>query len=185
MDARFLLLLGTVLLTTVSPVMAENREGAFTFSPFAGGQGFPFGGETHYDGDFNYGARGGYNFTEHFRVELVFGENKTVHDPEVAFSTVYQYGADLLYAFRSDRDLVPFVSAGFGAFDVKYDGTFDTGSDEREPLSDETSVYFNYGVGAEYALTSWFALRAEFHHAVKLDTGDNVFQGTIGFTFQF
>lgn len=145
MNTRFLFLPVTALLATTTPMMADNREGTFTLSPFAGGQGFPFGGDTHYDGDFNWGLRGGYNFTEHFRFELVFGVNDTVHDPEVAFCTVYQYGADLLYAFTPHKKLVPFVSAGFGAFDVKYDGTFDTGSTATEPLSDETSAYFNYG----------------------------------------
>ncbi len=185
MYAKFLLLFVTTLLITARPVLAENREGTFTFSPFAGAQGFPFGGETHYDGDFNWGARGGYNFTKHFRVELVFGVNETVHVHEVAFCTVYQYGADLLYAFRPVKKLVPFVSVGFGCFDVKYDGTFDTGSTATEPLSDENSPYFNYGFGVEYALTSWLALRTEFHHGIMLNSGDNVMQGTIGLTFQF
>jgi OOP family OmpA-OmpF porin len=92
---RVLLLLGSALLTTATPAMAENRDGAFTLSPFAGGQGFPFGGETHYDGDFNWGARAGYNITRNWRAELVFGVNDTVHDPEAAICRIYQYGADI------------------------------------------------------------------------------------------
>jgi OOP family OmpA-OmpF porin len=182
---RFLFMLVTAWLIAAGPVLAENLAGTFTLSPFAAGQGFPFGGETHYDGDVQWGTRAGYNFTEHFRVELVFGANQTVHDPEVAFCTVYQYGADLLYAFQPDKKLVPFVSAGFGGFEMKYDGTFDTGSSATVPLSDESCAYFNWGFGVEYALTKWFALRTEFHDGVMLDRGDHVFQGSIGFTIRF
>lgn len=171
------MLLVTALLTPPGLVMAENREGTFTFSPFAGGQGFPFGGETHYDADFNWGARGGYNFTENFRLEVVFGVNETVHDPEVAYCTIYQYGADLFYAFTPKKKLVPFVAAGFGAFDVKFD--------KSETLSDETLAYFNYGGGLEYALTDWLALRADFRDAIMLNSGDHALQGTLGFTFRF
>src|SRR5688572_7162750 len=69
MSGRFLLLLVTALLSTGSPLLAQNREGAFTLSPFIGGQGFPviFNGEEHIDADLYWGARAGYNFTSHFR----------------------------------------------------------------------------------------------------------------------
>lgn len=172
-------------LISASPTMAQNYEGDFTVSPFAGGQGFPFGGNSHYDGDFNWGVRAGYNFTAHLSAEVVFGVNDTVHDPEVAFCTIYQYGADLLYHFQPDKKLVPFVAGGFGVFDVNFDGTFDTGSTYTEPLSDETNPYFNYGAGVNYSLTRWLALRVDFRHAIMLNSGDNVFQGVVGFRFQF
>jgi hypothetical protein len=77
------------------------------------------------------------------------------------------------------------VSAGFGAFDVNYDGTYHWKGDPTVPVSDETSAYFNYGGGVEYTLTRWLALRTEFHHAILLDSGDNAFQGTLGITLQF
>jgi OOP family OmpA-OmpF porin len=182
---RFLLLLVTALLTIASPVMADNRQGAFTLSPFFGGQGFPFNGESHFDADWNWGARGGYNFTKNFRLEAVFGMNNTVHDPEVENCTVYQYGADLLYAFRPDKKLVPFVSVGFGVFDARYRGTYGEGGDPTANLSDDIKPYFNYGVGVEYALTRWLALRAEFHQGVTLDSGLIEMQGSLGVTFQF
>jgi OOP family OmpA-OmpF porin len=180
-----ILLVSTAFLLAANPVMAENREGAFTLSPFAGGQGFPFGGDTHYDGDFNWGVRAGYNFMAHFGMELVFSENETVHDPEVAFCTIHQYGVDALYFFRPQKKLVPSVAAGFGVFDVKFDGTFDYGSPPSQPLSDETNPYFNYGAGVEYALTRWLSVRADFRHAIMLNSGDHSFQGVVGFRFQF
>ncbi|HOY58553.1 MAG TPA: outer membrane beta-barrel protein [Verrucomicrobiota bacterium] len=182
---RFLLLLVTALLTTATPATAENRQGAFTVSPFAGGQGFPFGGETHYDADFNWGARAGYNISPNWRAELVFGVNDTVHDPEAAWCTMYQYGADVLYAFRPDKRLVPFLAAGFGAFDVNYTGGYHSKGDPTVPVSDETSAYFNFGGGIEYALTRWLALRADFRHAIMLNSGDSALQGSLGITLKF
>src|SRR5688572_11805151 len=83
MSASFPLILVVALLTSASPVRAENREGAFTISPFAGGQGFPviFNGEEHIDADFYWGARAGYNFTPHLRGELLFAHSSTKRDP--------------------------------------------------------------------------------------------------------
>ncbi len=178
MNARSLFLFVVALGIATTPLKAENREGAFTLSPFAGAQGFPFSGEGHYDFDFDWGVRGGYNFTDNIRLELVFGENRTVHDPGDWPCTMYQYGFDVLYAFMPDQPLVPFVSAGFGAFDVKF-------HQKGGPSSDETNAYFNYGVGMEYALTRWLSLRTEFHHAIMLKNGDSSLQGTIGFTIYF
>jgi len=134
MDVKVLLLIITTLLTIANPVMAGNREGAVTLSPFFGVQSFAMGSK-HLDADFKWGGRGGYNFTRNLGAELVFGENSTVRDPEVIPARVYQYGADILYHFRPDKDLVPFVAAGFGGFSVDY----------NYGIPDKTSAYFNYG----------------------------------------
>src|SRR5687767_8084895 len=101
---QFPLILVVAFLTSASPVRAENREGAFTLSPFAGGQGFPviFNGEEHIDADFYWGARAGYNFTPHIRGELLFAHSSTKRDPGDHPFSLFQYGADLNYLFRPD-----------------------------------------------------------------------------------
>jgi hypothetical protein len=169
-----------LLLLVSTPVAAENEDGAFTFSSFAAGQGFPFGGETHYDADFDWGFRGGYNFDAHVGAELTFGMNKTVHDPEVQRCDIYQYGADVLYFFRPDQKLTPFLAGGAGVFDVNFSGTYDG----VHSLSDETIPYVNVGVGLEYGVTSWLGLRADFREAILLNGGDQSMQGGIGFRLQ-
>jgi OOP family OmpA-OmpF porin len=169
-----------VLLLASTPVAAENQEGAFSLSAFAGGQGFPFGGKTHYDADFDWGVRAGYNFSPRLGVELIFGTNKTVHDPEAQRCDINQYGADLLYFFRPEKKLVPFLAAGLGALDVNFHGTYDG----TRSLSDETNPYFNLGVGLEYGVTSWLGLRADFREAITLNHGDHVMQGVLGFRLQ-
>jgi OOP family OmpA-OmpF porin len=176
----FALFVFAVLLLGSTRVAAENREGAFTLSPFAGGQGFPFGGESHYDADFDWGVRAGYNFSSRLGAELIFGTNKTVHDPEAQRCDINQYGADVLYFFRPDKKLMPFLAAGLGVLDVNFHGTYDG----THSLSDETNPYLNVGVGLEYGVTSWLGLRADFREAVMLNSGDQAMQGVLGFRLQ-
>jgi OmpA-OmpF porin, OOP family len=178
MYTRFLLLLA--LLTAPKTVFAENREGAFTISPFVGGQGFPvlFNGEEHFDADFYWGVRGGYNFTQNLRAELLFGQCDTKRDPGDHYLSLYQYGADLDYFFWPDKQLVPFVSAGIGGFSTDFD-------DNSFIFPERTSTYLNLGGGAEYSLTDWFALRADFRYVTILDQGEHGFAGAVGFRLQF
>ncbi|MRR06174.1 MAG: porin family protein [Deltaproteobacteria bacterium] len=175
MDVKVLLLIVTAFLTIANPAMAGNREGAVTLSPFFGGQMFAMGKEHHLDADFTMGFRGGYNFTRHVGAELMFGYTDTVHDPEVIRANIYRYGADILYHFMPDKNLIPFVAAGFGGMTVDY----------NYGLPDQTSAYFNYGVGVEYSLANRIALRGDFRHALILDNGDSAFEGTVGLKFQF
>ena len=166
-----------LLVLAASPVSAENEEGAFTFSAFAGGQGFPFSGKSHYDADFDWGFRAGYNFSSRLGAELIFGMNKTVHDPEAQRCDIYQYGADVLYYFRPDKKLVPYLAGGLGVLDVNFHGTYDG----TRSLNDETNPYINVGVGLEYGVTDWLGLRADFREAVMLNGGDQSMQGVVGF----
>jgi OmpA-OmpF porin, OOP family len=168
------LLITTLLLTFANPLMAENREGAFTLSPFFGGLTFT-GGSEHFDTDFTMGLRSGYNFTRELGAELLLGYTETVHDPEVIRTNLYRYGADILYHFRPDKDLVPFVAAGLGGFTADY---------SRE-MHDQTHLYLNYGGGGEYSLADWLALRGDFRHAVVLDGGNSNFEISLGLKFQF
>ena len=120
--------------------------------------------------------RGGYNFTPHLGAEFVFGENKTVRDHGDWPCTIHQYGGDLLYFFRPDKRLVPFVAAGFGAFNVDFD--------QSEPFDNRRTAYCNFGGGVKWFLTSWFALRADIRHTITLDNADHLFEGTFGLEFQ-
>ena len=166
-----------LLLLLSTPAAAQNEEGQFTFSPFAAGQGFPFAGESHYDADFNWGIRAGYNFSSRVGAELIFGTNKTVRDPEAQRCDINQYGADVLYFFRPEKKLVPFISGGVGALDVNFSGTYDG----VNSLSDETIPYVSVGVGLEYGVTSWLGLRADFRESILLNSDGQAMQGGVGF----
>ena len=184
---RWFVLLVVGLLLVSHPAAAENRAGDLTLTPFFGGQGFPFGGETHFDADYNYGFRAGYNFTPNIGTEFVWGYNKTVHDPEVAFCRIQQFGGDVLYFFQPEKKLVPFIALGFGVFTVNFDGTYDENPvpPHEYPTKDDTIAYFNFGAGVEYELTSWLGIRADYRDAIMLDSGDHAMQGGIGLRFKF
>ena len=174
MGVKFQLLIIMVLLTVASPVMAENREGAVTFSPFFGILTFSDGDE-HLDTDFAMGFRGGYNFTRQLGAELLLGYTETVQDPQEIRANLYRYGADVLYHFRPDKALVPFVAAGLGGFTEDY----------SRVLHDQTNFYLNYGGGVEYALADWLALRGDLRHAVVFGGGHNNLEISMGLKFQF
>jgi OmpA-OmpF porin, OOP family len=174
------LIVVALALATSTSSLAENKEGAFTISPFVGGQGFPvlLNGEEHFDADFYWGVRAGYNFTPHLRAELLFGQCDTKRDPGDNHLSLYQYGADLAYFFQPDHKLTPFLSGGFGGFSADFD-------DNSYLFDARTSAYLNLGGGAEYALTDWFALRTDFRYVSILDQGEHGFAGSIGFRLQF
>ena len=80
-SARFALLVASVLLVQTGRVMAQNRQGDFTLSPFFGGQMSIFVGDVHLDGDYKWGLRIVVYFTPNWSAEFVYGANVTVHDP--------------------------------------------------------------------------------------------------------
>jgi OOP family OmpA-OmpF porin len=156
-------------------VMAQNRQGDFTLSPFFGGQMSIFVGDVHLDGDYKWGLRAGYNFTPNWSAEFVYGANVTVHDPGDFRCTIHQYGGDVLYNFQPEKRFVPFIAAGFGLFDVDFENGY----------GGRTAGYFNSGAGVKYSLTRWAALRADLRHTILMDNGDNLFEATLALHFQF
>jgi len=176
MGTKVLLLILAALLIIANPVMAGNREGAFTLSPFFGAQMFSKGDEPeHLDDDLMGGVRAGYNFTPHLGAELMFGETSTERDPEEIHCRVYKYGADMLYHFRPDKKLVPFVAAGLGGFTEDYSSF----------IRDETHLYINIGGGVEYSLNNWLALRSDFRYATIFNGGKRAYEVSGGLKFQF
>jgi OOP family OmpA-OmpF porin len=174
MYTKVLFLIVTALLTISNPVMAGNREGAVTLSPFFGGQIFSKEAQ-HHDDDFMWGGRAGYNFTPHLGAELMFGQTSTVRDPEVIHCQLYKYGADILYHFRPDKNLVPFVAAGLGGFTEDY----------NFGIHDETHLYVNIGGGVEYSLNNWLALRSDLRYATVFNGGQRAYEVSGGLKFQF
>lgn len=167
------LLLFLIICACAAPAMAENHEGAVTLSPFFGGHIFS-GGVEHIDADFTMGLRGGYNLTRNLRAELLFAYTETVYDPAVIHTNVYRYGADMLYHFRPESPLVPFVAAGLGGI------TEDFGGLKR----DQTHLYLDYGCGLTYPLTDWLALRGDFRHNLVLDGLSSNFEISAGVIIQ-
>jgi OOP family OmpA-OmpF porin len=152
------------------------KEGAVSVSPF--------GGYTFFDHDADLkskptgGLRLGYNVTENVAVEasgaytdteLDFGGGRAVN--------VYRYGAELLYHFMPQSQVVPFLAAGLGG--VTYDGP------EGLADGDRTDEMLTAGAGLKFFLADRFAIRADGRNIFTFNDAMNHQEVTAGLDFQF
>lgn len=141
---------------------AGNRPYALTISPMAGGYLFE-GSQTFKDRPF-FSLSVGYNFTDRWAAEGVLGylETVTIDQPE---QDVHAYTAriDLLYHFRPQRRLVPYLAAGLGG--ISYDNRSDNSSNE--------DFLLGYGLGLKYFVSERIALRADVRHLLNFLDNDS------------
>lgn len=170
-------LLGCGFLSGVA--QAANRSRVFTLTPFAGG--YEFEGNQRLDDGPVYGLALGYNFNERWGAEAVVTYTDT--ESAVEDMEVYGYRLDLLYHFRPDKDLVPYLAAGLGGMSL---------DPESVDGSDEDGLV-NYGLGLKYFLNENVALRADVRHIFDINLNDSDREHdlyhnlsyTAGVTFQF
>ena len=111
--------LALFLLALAGPAMAQNRAHAVTVSPFVGG--YMFECFQHLDNNWYYGLRAGYNLTEHWGLEGMFGyvptdSNATGFDGRDA--NIYRMGGDLLFHLMPKSRFVPFLAVGAGDIQI-------------------------------------------------------------------
>ncbi|WP_020677504.1 OmpA family protein [Geopsychrobacter electrodiphilus] len=162
---------------------AANRAGAITLSPMVGAHIF-----DKNEGFKNSGFIGlnlGYNFTKNWGAELVGTSSRVAKDAVGADDFTYFTGRiDLLYHFRPDERLVPYLAAGIGGALLKHNMPGDTYN--QDLLAD-------FGGGIKYFLTDRLALRFDarnvIRHEISFDPithGNNYnnFMFSSGLTFQ-
>jgi OmpA-OmpF porin, OOP family len=161
---------------------AQNRPRSLNLSTMAGG--YLFEGNHRLKDRPIYTLGVGFNFTPSFGVEGVVGlvQTETVasasRDVDLRLARL-----DLIYHFRPERRLVPYLAGGAGIASQKFQGISDSDED----------LQFNYGLGLKYFLSPALALRADVRHIFHRNTGDSnpqrdVYQHlayTAGLTFQF
>lgn len=142
-------------------------------------------GQTFRDSDSSYGIHAGFQFTDWFAIELGYTDFGSATDnfkisPDIAFivspntiQTVEAKGASLagVFSYGLGADFAVFGVLGVTAMDYEktMSGGFSpvTGSLlEKDSLSDQGLLY---GVGAKYALSQSFNLRADLR---RNDVGD-------------
>lgn len=174
---------GLFLITLATSGFAENRQGAYTLSPFVGG--YFLDHDQREENRPIFGLRGGFNFTKNLGAEAMFGYSLTETKPKYGSreTDVYRYGLDILYHFMPDRNLVPFIAVG---------GGFTNFHTPNSPSTqDHSAGLFNYGVGFKYFVADNVALRADgrhvvlFHNIGNNSIGNNNLEFTFGLTFQF
>ena len=178
------ILQGLLLITLATPGFAENREGAYTLSPYVGGY---FLDTAQRDENRPiFGLRGGHNFTENWGAEASAGYSLTETKEEFGTreTDVFRYGLDALYHFMPEAKLVPFIAVGVGYTNFK---TANTPS-----IKEHSAGLFNYGGGLKYFVAPDVALRGDVRHAVLSheigndnDAGNNNLEYSVGLTFLF
>ncbi len=163
----------------VLPLITGNAFGqiqadTYTLSPTSGL--YIFGSEQDLTDAPVLGLAIGYNFTENVGAEGSF--NFVLTDSESGDyndARAYNYRIDGLYHFMPEKQLVPYVAAGFGALHI---------NDDRAS-EDNTNPAFNYGAGIKYFLSKTIAVRGDVRHLINLGDEDNNTAYTAGFVYHF
>jgi outer membrane beta-barrel protein len=169
---------GLLLITLATPGFAENRQGAYTISPFIGG--YVLDHDQREESRPIFGLRAGYNFTRNLGAEVMFGYCRTETQKKYGSreTDLYRYGFDILYHFMPDNNLVPFIAIGGGGASFTIPDT--------PSAKNHYAGLFNYGVGLKYFVSDNVALRGDVRHVVlHNDLGDNNLEYSVGLTFQF
>jgi OOP family OmpA-OmpF porin len=161
-------------------------------SVFAAGQEFK-------DSDSSYGIHAGFQFTNWFAVELGYTDFGSATDrfkikPDIVFivapndtQTVEAKGTSLAGVFAYSLDAGFSIFGVLGVIAMEYDTTFSGGFSEatgslleKDSFSDQGLLY---GVGAKYALSQSFGLRADLR---RNDVGDfSLDTASVGVEYSF
>ncbi|MGB9081710.1 MAG: OmpA family protein [Desulfuromonadaceae bacterium] len=172
------LCLAGMLLSMTTAATAANKAETFSISPIIGG--ITFEGKLDLETSPLYGARLGYNFTKALGVEALFDYANTEGTKYSGTGNVdyYRYGGDVLYHFMPDDKLVPYVAAGYAAYNFKGVKALDSAS--------RPHGVFDYGAGLKYFVTDNFALRGDVRHLIYKHNGAHqAFEYTVGFYIPF
>ena len=153
--------------------LCQDREGAFTLSPFIGGHLFE--GDQNLEHKPTYGLGFGYNLDKNWGLEAVFNYGDTEFDKGGGDVDTYLYRLDALYHFMPDRALVPYLATGIGGI------TFDPGDDGDS----DSDFIANTGGGIKYFLNDNIALRGDARYLVSFNDTRNNLIYTVGLTYLF
>lgn len=177
--SRMLLFSGVISLVAVATATAANRPYAFTLTPQVGVMVFE--GNQDLEPGPTGGLALGYNFGEHWGAEGVLTFTRAEQKVEGDDVDVTAGHLDLLYHFRPQARLVPYLSFGFGGIVLEANG----GKDE--------DLLAAYGIGLKYFLAEDVALRLDLKHLFDINYSDvdktrdyyNMLAATAGVSFQF
>lgn len=159
-----LLFVLAVSLAAAPPLLAGERAGAFSVSPFIGG--YTFDGAQHLETRPAYGLRLGYDVTKNFGVEGVFSYIPTESTRGFGSQNTITYHLDLLYNFQNESKLVPYLAIGGGGMNIDstvftkntFTGTANVGGGLKYFITDDIAIrgdlrqifLFNGNVGGDY-----------------------------------
>ncbi|PKN12674.1 MAG: hypothetical protein CVU69_06475 [Deltaproteobacteria bacterium HGW-Deltaproteobacteria-4] len=169
------LLAGGLALLVAGNATATNRPGTFTLTPQAGVMVFE--GNQNLESGPTGGLALGYNFDSHWGAEGVLTFTRTDQKAGGDDAMITAAHLDLLYHFRPQERLVPYLSVALGGIQ----------------LEDDEDLLAGYGVGVKYFLSEDVALRLDLKHLLDINVRDvdkkrdyyNLLAATAGVSFQF
>ena len=166
------------------PARAEIKAGSVELSPFLGYSFFQ--DRQNLDNGPILGGRIGYNFTGHFGVEASgqyvrseVDNRSTPFTREGQFTSpiddvdIATYHLDLVYHFRPEAKLNPFVTAGYGA------------AHYSPKINNKNMSIVDVGIGAKYWVAENVALRADVRDNITTDEKIHNVETTLGLVFRF
>ncbi len=176
MSKRTICILATTLLISTSSAFGAVKEGRYSLSPLVGG--YIFGDNQQFNASPVLGVRVGYSITKAIGVEALYDyviptDSKYWSIKDI---TMQRFGAQGLYHFLPDNQLVPYLAAGVSG--VKFSGS---------GVNPQTHLSFDYGAGAKYFVTDDIAVRADLRHILYgyNNASYNNVEFMLGATFQF
>ncbi|NLC71852.1 MAG: porin family protein [Desulfuromonadaceae bacterium] len=152
--------------------LAGHKVGKLSLTPMLGG--YVFEGNQDQKNAPAATLALGFNYTPHwgteFALSYVDSENKTGRKGDI---DVGQIRWDVLYHFRPDKVLIPYLAAGLGSLITNPDRG-DTDAD----------FMVNYGVGLKFFVTENLALRGDVRHVYEVDDKFNNLIYSAGLVFQ-
>jgi OOP family OmpA-OmpF porin len=169
----------SILLILSAPLSAEIKPKSFSISPFIGK--YYFDSAQHIESNATAGFGLAYHFTKNWATEFtyLYGEfNTRFYD--AAYDDCCCCGIDshmihldALYHFQPEKKWVPYLAAGPGYINLKYE----CGKKINESM-------FNYGGGIKYNISNDFSLRGDIRHIYTFDDSNNNLSITVGLTYQ-
>jgi OmpA-OmpF porin, OOP family len=177
-----LMLTMAAVLIMAAPVVAGERAGAFSLSPFVGG--YTFDGVQHLETAPVFGLRLGYDLTKYLGVEAVgdYLATEGTRGNERSINAL-SYRLDILFNIMPDGPFVPYLAVGGGGITAGH------GHEGLEISDRTTDATANAGLGFKYFLADSVALRGDarqlFIFPPRHESGKFNWEYTAGLTFLF
>jgi OOP family OmpA-OmpF porin len=176
MRKKIICILATTVIISTTSAFGAVKEGSFSLSPLVGG--YVYGDNQQFNASPVVGVRAGYSLTRAIGVEALYDYVTPTDSKYWAIKDIsmQRFGAQGLYHFLPDNQLVPYLAAGVSG--VKFSGS---------GVNPETHLSFDYGAGAKYFVTEDIAVRVDLRHILYgyNNTSYGNVEFMLGATFQF
>ncbi|NPA74345.1 MAG: OmpA family protein [Epsilonproteobacteria bacterium] len=169
-------MVAVALALSATLLLADNSKYNFEFTPMVGGV-IPEG-NLDLENQLAYGGSLGINFDKDKffdQIELGFLRSDDVDYDNSNLNTDFnRYFVNLVKDYKLNNKAALYTLIGVGYEDVR-----------NEQFDNESSGFFNYGLGIKYNIVKNLFLKADVRHMIKFSHGDNNLLCTLGLGIPF